>query len=118
MMTRVVTFSLLLGVSGCHPWFKSDFSLKEKPEMAPVLVSPDGYPYNVGTPSWVPLIDACMANGGQRDVCTEELPEQELEKFLKWEQLHRRRDLMENRRPLKGHTAKDGRKKRDQENTP
>ena len=99
MIRRVITISLLLSSSGCHPWFKSDFSLKEKPEMPPVLVSPEGYPYRTGTPSWVPLIDACMANGGQRDVCIEELPEQELEKFLKWEQ--RRRDLLErSRHPL------------------
>ncbi|MBT4494831.1 MAG: hypothetical protein HOC70_16420 [Gammaproteobacteria bacterium] len=97
---RVITFCLLLSAGGCHPWFKSDFSLKEKTVKPPALISPDGYPYKAGTPSWVPLIDACMTNGERRDVCIEKLPEQELEKFLKWEQRHRRRDLMGNRHRL------------------
>lgn len=100
MMIRVITFSLLLCAGGCHPWFKSDPSLKEKSKNAPVLISPEGYPYKTGTPSWVPLIDACMANGGQRDACINGLPERELDEFLKWEQQHQRRDLLDIRRRL------------------
>lgn len=61
-------------------------------------MSPEGYPYKTGTPGWVPLIDACMTRGGRRDVCIDELPDQEREKFLEWEQQHRRRDLMGVRR--------------------
>jgi hypothetical protein len=60
-------------------------------------MSPEGYPYKAGTPSWVPLIDVCMADGGQRTACIEQLPEQELEKLRKWEQQQRRRDLLEIR---------------------
>lgn len=94
---RVLTFCLLLLTGGCHPWFKSDFSLQKKPETPPVLMSPDGYPYEAGTPSWVPLIDACIANGGKRSDCIEGLPVQEYEKFLTWEREHRRRQLLEIR---------------------
>ena len=97
VMIRFITFSLLLVTSGCHPWFKSDFSLKDKPETSPVLMAPDDYPYRPGTPSWVPLIDACILNGGRRHDCIEGLPEQEYKKFLIWEQSHGRRELMKSR---------------------
>jgi hypothetical protein len=63
-------------------------------------MSPDGYPYEAGTPRWVPLIDACIANGGKRSDCIEGLPVQEYERFLTWEREHRRRQLLEIRRRL------------------
>lgn len=94
---------LLVAMCGCHPWFESDLSAGNQPEQPPVLMSPDGYPYRPGTPSWVPLIDACMARGGQRNQCIEGLPSEELEKFLRWEQGQRRHELIRERRERGAH---------------
>ncbi|HAK50316.1 MAG TPA: hypothetical protein DCM54_00210 [Gammaproteobacteria bacterium] len=98
-MSHMILFLLPLLLSGCHPWFKSDFSLKDKPETPPVIMTPEG-PYKVGTPSWVQLIDVCMKNGGVRNDCIESLPEDEYERFLIWERGNRRHELLEIRKGL------------------
>ena len=41
--------------------------------------------YLPGTPSWVPLIDACMAGGGSRGDCIAALPPEELAALEQWE---------------------------------
>ena len=45
-----------------------------------------GHKHLPGTPSWVPLIDACMEAGGDRNDCIEALPEEEMKKLEAWEQ--------------------------------
>lgn len=51
----------------------------------PVLIAQD-YPnipgYVPGTPPWIPLIDACMTAGGQRNDCIEALPPDIYAEFL------------------------------------
>ncbi len=56
--------------------------------------SPDLPGYVPGTPAWVPLIDACMTDGGGRNDCIEALPAEIYAEFLAWEQDGRRRALM------------------------
>jgi hypothetical protein len=89
---RIVSAVLLIGTlllaTGCgHPWFKSRFPWEEQrdPDQPPVIVNSAGEPYLPGTPSWVPLIDDCMAGGGSRGECIEALPPEELAKLEAWE---------------------------------
>ncbi len=49
-----------------------------------------GHKHLPGTPSWVPLIDACMEAGGDRNDCIEALPDEEMKKLEAWEQRDRR----------------------------
>ena len=62
-MTAIV---LLVGSCMSHPWFKSRFPWEDKPDpnQKPVLSNSRGETYLPGTPSWVPLVDDCMAAGG------------------------------------------------------
>ena len=55
-----------------------------------------GLKYVPGTPSWVPLIDACMEAGGSRNDCIGALPPEELKKLEKSEQQRRMRPLPPN----------------------
>ena len=71
-------------LSATHPWFKSGPGAPADQE--PVLTAPPGQTYPPGTPSWVPLIDQCMAAGGSRSECVEALPPAELHAFRDWEQ--------------------------------
>jgi hypothetical protein len=59
----------------------------------PALSAQVESPKNSATPSWLPLIDACMGAGGHRNECIESLPEGELRKLEAWE----RRRGMERR---------------------
>ena len=89
----VVLFSLLC--SACHPWFESGPGAPE--DQRPELTSETGY--TPGTPPWIPLIDACKANGGTRGECIESLPPDMLEALESWEReiAIRRRALMRTR---------------------
>ena len=62
-------------------------------DQQPTLTAPDNQ-YIPGTPSWVPLIDACMASGGLRGDCINALPAEELHKLETWEESHQRRELL------------------------
>lgn len=79
----------LLGCAGCgHPWFQSGSGApaEQLPElMAPT--TPDTAPkaYLPGTPSWVPLIDACMRSGRSRGDCIDALPAEQLAELERWE---------------------------------
>jgi len=89
----ICLFSVL--ISACHPWFRSGPGAPE--DQQPELASETGYV--PGTPPWVPLIDACMSNGGTRDECIEALPLDMLEALESWEReiAARRRALMRSR---------------------
>jgi hypothetical protein len=89
LLTAIV---LLVGSCMSHPWFKSRFPWQDKPDpnQKPVLTNSRGETYLPGTPSWVPLVDDCMAAGGNRTDCTNNLPPDELAKLQRWEQGTRR----------------------------
>lgn len=96
-----ITIALALFLSGCHPWFKMGpgAPADQKPE----ITTPNGK-YLPGTPSWVPLIDACMEAGGTRNDCIAALPEEELKKLEAWEQRNawRRQRLLRERNEVFG----------------
>ncbi len=50
-------------------------------EEQPVLTNSRGERYYPGTPTYVPLIDDCLALGGTRGACIEALPPDELKKL-------------------------------------
>ncbi len=85
LLTAIV---LLVGSCMSHPWFKSRFPWEDKPDpnQKPVLTNSRGETYLPGTPSWVPLVDDCMAAGGNRTDCSNNLPPDELAKLQRWEQ--------------------------------
>jgi hypothetical protein len=89
LLTAIV---LLVGSCMSHPWFKSRFPWEDKPDpnQKPVLTNSRGETYLPGTPSWVPLVDDCMAAGGNRTDCSNNLPPDELAKLQRWEQRMRR----------------------------
>ena len=89
----LLVFSILC--SACHPWFKSGPGAPD--DQQPEITSETGYV--PGTPPWVPVIDACMANGGTRGECIESLPPEMLEALESWEReiAFRRRALMRTR---------------------
>jgi hypothetical protein len=107
-------------LAGCHPWFRIGNGAPADQE--PVLISPteeehhsarapgwedfhereraqrqeawqQGRKHVRGTPSWVPLIDACMEAGESRSNCIDALPEEELAKLEAWESGHSRRRM-------------------------
>ena len=89
LLTAIV---LLGGSCMSHPWFKSRFPWEDKPDpnQKPVLTNSRGETYLPGTPSWVLLVDDCMAAGGNRTDCSNNLPPDELAKLQRWEQRMRR----------------------------
>ena len=78
------TTIIFISLAGCHPWFSvgSGAPAAQQPEST----KPPQQSYELSTPSWVPLIDACLASGGKRNECLESLPPEELEKLRAWEQ--------------------------------
>ena len=42
------------------------------------------------SPGWLPLVDDCLAAGGNRTDCIDDLPAEELAKFREWEARRRR----------------------------
>ena len=80
----ILRLALIIISSGCLFWF--DFGSSAAADNKPALVSPPTQKYVPGTPSWVPLIDTCMATGGRRADCIEALPPEELQKLEAWEQ--------------------------------
>ena len=87
MIKQTPLLLLVLLVSACHPWFKSrpPWADKPDPNQTPVLTNSNGERYRPGTPSWVPIVDDCLRAGGNRTVCIESLPPEELRKFREWE---------------------------------
>jgi hypothetical protein len=112
MLPKKITLLTLgaaaLLVSGCHPWFKSHYPWEDMrdPNQQPVVNTDDGGSYSTGshnpnTPSYVPLIDACLSKGESRSECIESLPPEELAK-LEAEEARRgamRRRQMQWRQP-------------------
>jgi hypothetical protein len=94
----VVGAALLMASCMTHPWFKSRFPWEEQPDpdKKPVITNSAGERYNPGTPSFVPLIDNCMAEGGSRTYCIDNLPPEEMKKFLDWEKKNRRNRVYTN----------------------
>ena len=94
VMAWTLASAALLLVASCetHPWFKSRFPWEEQPDpnQQPVITNSAGERYHTGTPSWVPLVDDCLREGGNRTDCIDSLPAEELEKFHEWEQNNRR----------------------------
>ena len=88
--TTLIPAALIL--AGCHPWFESRFPWDEQPDpdQQPILTNSAGERYHPGTPSWVPLVDDCLAAGGNRTDCIDNLPPEELTKFREWEARNRR----------------------------
>lgn len=80
------TTIIFISLAGCHPWFSVGAGAGAPEDQQPELTKPPQQTYEFGTPSWVPLIDACMASGGNRNECIESLPPEELEKLRASEQ--------------------------------
>lgn len=108
LIMRVAGLSLvasLLVVSGCgHPWSENRWSWQEPPgpDQQPVITNSEGPNYDSGTPTWAPLIDACMNAGGSRGECIAALPPEELARLEAWEaeQGAKRRSQMALRQTL------------------
>ena len=99
--------ALMMCASCGHPWFQSrqQAPADQRPELT-AAVPPDpgtaSDEYLPGTPSWVPLIDACMREGGSRGACIDALPPEEKAALEQWEQetaAKRRELLLRNRQP-------------------
>ncbi len=92
VMLMVGAFMTLVASCMTHPWFKSRFPWEEQPDpnQQPVLTNSAGERYHPATPTWVPLVDNCLRNGGNRTECIDNLPPEELKKFHDWEQHNRR----------------------------
>jgi hypothetical protein len=89
----ILLTAAVLIVASCttHPWFKSRFPWEDPPDpdQQPILVNSSGERYHPGTPSWVPLVDNCIREGGGRADCIDQLPPDEKAKFHQWEQERR-----------------------------
>jgi hypothetical protein len=88
LLLLTLSAAMLLISGGCHPWFESRYPWEENPDrnQTPVITTSDGSRYESGshypgTPSYVPLIDACLSEGGSRGECIESLPPEELAKL-------------------------------------
>jgi hypothetical protein len=79
---------LVFFVASCmsHPWFQSRFPWEESPDpnQGPVITDSTGHVYPPGNSTWVPLVDDCMAEGGSRRYCIENLPPEERAKLERW----------------------------------
>jgi len=53
--------------------------------------------YQSDVPYWVPLIDQCMAKGGERIACIESLPSEVLTDLEQWERNRNRGALIKTR---------------------
>jgi hypothetical protein len=75
LLTMLLVSALLVGC--VHPWSKPGTGASEDEQ--PEITTESGYV--PGTPPWVPLIDACMAQGATRSDCIASLPPDVLEAF-------------------------------------
>ncbi len=76
-----------VGIFGCkdkaQPRTADDVppTLRKAEGRPSVLTNSRGEHYYIGTPTYVPLIDDCLALGGTRGACIEALPPDELKKL-------------------------------------
>ena len=82
-----------------------------------VLTNSRGERYHPGTPTYVPLIDDCLALGGTRPDCIEALPPDELKK-LEAEEARRGAMRRAQLRARRGHEVFGGRVLRSDQSLP